>query len=251
MRTHLKFLANIVGLLWVVIPIRLSNFLIKLILVLSTRHGSPKRALIALLDTRDTVDLLINERSMAYGDGEHPKHRLTKYHEFFIDHIVNGENVLDLGCGYGAVARSIAAAHSKSKVLGVDYCDKSIEQANNGINSDNLSFILSDINDGVPDGRWQVVVLSNVLEHLHNRSEFLKSLSKKLKNPRFLIRVPLYERDWQIALRNELGVDFRSDPDHKIEHKVREFQQEIHASGLSVVELNTIWGEIWAVCHDA
>ena len=30
---------------------------------------------------------------MKYGDGIHPKHSLTKYHQFFIDRIKNGKNI--------------------------------------------------------------------------------------------------------------------------------------------------------------
>ncbi len=250
MRKIIKALANIFGLFWMIIPLSLSNFLIKFILVVSTRWVLPKTALVALLRTRDAVDLLINERAMVYGNGEHPKHRLTQYHEFFVQNIENGQKVLDIGCGYGAVARSIAAAHPNSKVLGLDYCEDSIRQADSTKNPKNLSFILSDVHDGLPTGDWDVVVLSNVLEHIVDRIALLNSLTRSLPNCKFLIRVPLFERDWQMALRKELNVDFRSDPDHKIEHSLSEFENEINCSGLSVCEFKTLWGEIWSVCHE-
>ena len=65
---------------------------------------------------------------------------------------------------------------------------------------------------------------------------------------KFLIRVPLFERDWQIALRKELDIYYFSDLDHKIEHTVNEFKKEMRQSDFLVKELITIWGEIWAVC---
>ena len=40
---------------------------------------------------------MINERALRCGDGIHPKHSLTKYHNFFTDNILNGENILDVG----------------------------------------------------------------------------------------------------------------------------------------------------------
>jgi hypothetical protein len=94
-----------------------------------------------------------------------------------------------------------------------------------------------------------VVVLSNVLEHISKRVDFLRALQASTGASRYLIRVPLFERDWQMALRRELGVDFRSDDDHKIEHTLAEFQAEISKAGLRPVELQTMWGEIWADCR--
>ena len=62
-----------------------------------------------------------------------------------------------------------------------------------------------------------------------------------------LMRVPLFERDWQMPLRKELGVNYFSDNDHKIEHTLNEFKNEIMDAGLFINNINTLWGEIWAV----
>ena len=66
---------------------------------------------------------------MKHGDGIHPKHQLTNYHQFFIDRIINGENVLDVGCGNGSVTISIAKKLSKSFISGIDINKKNIEFA--------------------------------------------------------------------------------------------------------------------------
>jgi hypothetical protein len=63
-----------------------------------------------------------------------------------------------------------------------------------------------------------------------------------------LIRVPSYERDWQVPLRKELGINYFSDDDHKIEHTVIEFENEMMFSDLEIIKLSTQWGEIWAIC---
>ena len=57
---------------------------------------------------------------MAFGNGIHPKHRLTDYHDFFVENIEDKETVIDVGCGYGAVARTIAKNCPKSQILGID-----------------------------------------------------------------------------------------------------------------------------------
>ena len=40
----------------------------------------------------------------SHGQGEHPKHKLTRYHDFFIEHIADGAHVLDVGCGCATAA---------------------------------------------------------------------------------------------------------------------------------------------------
>ena len=109
--------------------------------------------------------------------------------------------------------------------------------------------LFGDATREVPIGEWNVVVLSNVLEHIEDRVTFLKSLVLTTKAKRYLIRVPMFERDWQMALRRELGIDFRSDSDHRIEHTIKEFRSEIFEAGLLFQEMQTVWGEIWADCR--
>lgn len=243
------FVADVISLLWRLLPPSLRTLIITGILVLESRNGNVEKGLARLFHVRDKVDWIINERSMVYGLGEHPKHRLTGYHDFFIGCIHDGDAVLDIGCGYGAVARSIAFAYSSSNVVGIDRDAERLELARASENPPNLSFIDTDATISVPSGPWRVVVLSNVLEHIVDRVNFLKKIQKSTEASRFLIRVPLFERDWQMALRRELGVDFRSDEDHKIEHSLEEFLAEITAAGLIASRLQTIWGEIWADCR--
>jgi hypothetical protein len=94
-----------------------------------------------------------------------------------------------------------------------------------------------------------VVVLSNVLEHISDRPGFLAALIATTSAKRFLIRVPLFERDWKMPLRRALGVNYYSDPDHKIEPTQAEFREETARAGLAIDELITPWGEIWATLH--
>ena len=40
-----------------------------------------------------------------------------------------------------------------------------------------------------------------------------------------------------------------SDSTHKIEHRLEEFDDEVAAAGLDLIERQTLWGEIWAECR--
>jgi SAM-dependent methyltransferase len=217
--------------------------------VLESRIGAPGDALRRLYDIEDSLERVINERAMALGAGEHPKHRLTDYHGFFAAQVRDGDRVLDIGCGYGAVARSIARHVPGAAVTGIDLEPANVAQARAADNPPNLDFVVGDATEAFPDGAWDVVVLSNVLEHIDDRSGFLSAIRERLKPGLILIRVPLFERSWHLPMRREVGANVFSDPDHRIEYTRAEFEAEVAAAGLEIAELRTPWGEIWARCR--
>ena len=242
-------IANALAVAWRLLPQSIRHLLLKGLFVLESRGADSRAGLARLFALQDGLEHVVNERAMVYGRGEHPKHRLTRYHDFFIAHISDGEHVLDVGCGYGAVARSIASAHTHATVIGVDYDKGRLAQARASDNPQNLSFVETDATKSVPPGPWDVVVLSNVLEHIVDRPGFLAALIATTRAKRFLIRVPLFERDWKLPMRREVGANYYSDPDHKIEPTQAEFRQETATAGLAIDEMLTPWGEIWASLH--
>ncbi|MBC6440762.1 MAG: class I SAM-dependent methyltransferase [Rhodospirillales bacterium] len=233
------------------VPRGLRSRLVFALLVLESRIGSPADALRQLYRTQDDLELLLAERATAYGKGIHPKHRLTRYHDYFIDRIGDSARVLDIGCGYGEVARGIARARPGVTVMGVEIEESLIRQAEAGDNPANLSFVCADATRSLPDGPWTTVVLSNILEHLEDRVGFLRDLLAAQQPADVLIRVPAFERHWHIPMRRELGMGYFSDRTHVIEHTIEAFRSEVEASGLMIVELRTVWGEIWAACKPA
>jgi len=66
---------------------------------------------------------------------------------------------------------------------------------------------------------------------------------------RLLFRVPVYERDWTVPLRDEVGLLGYWDRDHTTEYVPETFIAELSDSGLEVVELEQRWGEIWALAQ--
>jgi SAM-dependent methyltransferase len=242
-------LADLLAVLWRIIPRRLRHLFLKGLFVLESRGSDTGAGLARLFAVQDDLEHVVNERALVHGKGEHPKHRLMRYHDFFVERISDGQRVLDVGCGYGAVARSIARGRPGATVVGVDYDKGRLGQARAADNPANLAFVETDATRALPDGPWDVVVLSNVLEHISDRVGFLSTLIAKTDARRFLIRVPLFERDWKLPMRREVGANYYSDPDHKIEPMVSEFRAETTAAGLAINELQTIWGEIWASLH--
>lgn len=207
------------------------------------------RALLRLLLRLD--NLLYHYTSVVavrFGGGLHPKHRLTAYHDFFARHIQAGERVLDIGCGNGVVDWDVAA-RTGAFVTGVDRDVGAIAHAQAHYRHERLRFRVGDALAVAEGETYDVVVLSNVLEHLDQRVEFLRRVREKIDPRRLLVRVPLFERDWRVPLKAELGVDHRLDPTHYTEYREDEFRDEIARGGFEVVEAHIRWGEIWAVCR--
>ena len=229
-------------------PSKLSFIIWKTITLTNTYSTNPEKDLKKLFNLKDDLEKIINNRALAFGKGEHPKHYLTDYHAFFVKNINDGETVLDVGCGYGALARSIAQNKPNSKVVGLDYDKGRLKQAIESQNPKNLEFILGDATKLSVNNTFDVIVLSNVLEHIEHRVDFMLALQKNTKAKKYLIRVPSYERDWQVPLRDKLGINYFNDDDHKIEHKLDEFRNEVIQFKLLPKVLITNWGEIWAIC---
>lgn len=249
MKTIILRIAWLVGLFWGVVPFALRRKLFWGLAVLETRIGPPAASLNRLLLVADDVELAINERATAYGDGVHPKHRLTRYHDFFVSHTPAGSRVLDIGCGYGAVAATVAERVPGCFVVGIDIDEQNVAQARAKFQRENIEFRAGDARIDIGGETFDVIVLSNILEHLEDRVGFLRAVTAKLCPKLVLIRVPLFERDWKMPLRREIGANYFSDSTHFIEHTMQEFEAEMSAAELFLVSHQEKWGEIWAVCH--
>lgn len=184
-------------------------------------------------------------QAIRYGGGLHTKHRHLRYHDFFVQRVRPGERVLDIGCGNGAVAYDIAE-QAGAEVTGIDLHLPYIEQARRQFRHPRVRYLLGDALTDLPDERFDVIVMSNVLEHLEKRVEFLRQVQARYRPGRWLLRVPVFERDWRVPLKQELGLDYRLDPTHFIEYTLESFADEMSAAGLVIMFQEARWGEIWA-----
>ncbi len=209
-----------------------------------SRRMPADEALRLLLEMDRRLYHLTGRTAVRYGNGTHPKHRHLNYHQFFIDRIEADQRVLDVGCGIGAVAADIAQ-QSGAHVTGIDYSKSSIATARQDYAHPRVTYVLGDALRDIPDEKFDVVMLSNVMEHLYDRPTVLKELVDRHRPHRVLIRVPCFDRDWRVPLRDELGVDSRLDEDHKIEYTAEVFRCEAKEAGLVVESLDVQWGEIW------
>jgi len=179
-------------------------------------------------------------------DRLHPKHRIMNYHKFFVDNVNENDVVLDVGCGNGALSYDVVK--KAKKVVGIDLNEKNISFAKRRYSRENIEYICGDVLNDLPDEKFDVVIMSNVLEHIERRVEILKNLKEKA--PTLLLRVPMINRDWIILYMKELGVDSRSDKGHYVEYTLESFEEELRKAGLNIQDYSIQFGERWAVIGD-
>ncbi|MDP1833397.1 MAG: class I SAM-dependent methyltransferase [Candidatus Moranbacteria bacterium] len=175
-------------------------------------------------------------------NGLHPKHKILNYHKFFLDNVSENDTVLDIGCGNGAVAYDLS--QKSKRVIAIDIVKNNIEIAREKFSHENLEYIRGDATNFNFQEKFDVIILSNVLEHIKNRIEFLS----KIKNlaPKILIRVPLLTRDWLSVYKKENGFEYRLDSTHYIEYTEENFKDELEKSGLEIENYYIKFGELYA-----
>jgi glycosyltransferase involved in cell wall biosynthesis/SAM-dependent methyltransferase len=212
-----------------------------------SRRLAPRARAEFLLGVDEPLYRLQGLAAVAAEGGLHPKHRLTRYHDFFTARVRHGERVLDLGCGGGALACAIAST-CHAHVVGMDLVESHLDAARaraRGAGLSRLQFVAGDLTRDRVESTFDVIVLSNVLEHLRDRSVVLDRLNRWYRPRCFLIRVPAFERDWRVPYKRDLGLDWRLDNTHETEYLSEQVTVECAEGGLHVDEMKSNWGEFW------
>lgn len=181
-------------------------------------------------------------------DALHPKHRLMKYHQWFVNRVKPEWRVLDIGCGIGALARDLKM--KCKSVTGIDLRHTSIAEARRRYSAEGLLFYEADALTYEVKESYEAFVLSNVLEHIEDRVGFLKYLYANYPwepKPILLLRVPMLTRDWITLYKKERGVEWRLDSSHAIEYTEEQLRTELAISGLQIVEWEVRFGESYII----
>ncbi len=153
------------------------------------------------------------------------------------------DNVLDIGCGNGSLVKDVAG-RAKS-VLGVEIDGGLVEKAQRKNSGPNIEYRQADATKDLSNEHFDVIIMSNVLEHIDDRINFLKTI-RPLAN-KFLFRVPMIDREWVTLYKKELGLDYRLDTTHFVEYTFAQFKDEFEQAGFIIESYSIQFGEIWAV----
>jgi SAM-dependent methyltransferase len=226
-------------------PYRVWRPLFRLWLGTIRAQSDRRKAMRQLLQVYDDAYVGVDFGAIDYDEGVHAKHRLTRYHDFFVERIRPDERVLDVGCGKGELAHDIAE-RSGATVIAIDASPWMLEFARERFSHPRVTYVQADAVGYEPEEPVDTAVLSNVLEHIGPRVELLRALREGAGARRLLLRVPVQDRDWTVPLRRELGLPHFSDPEHKVEYDTGLLRDELAAAGWEMDEPLLNWGEIWA-----
>jgi 2-polyprenyl-3-methyl-5-hydroxy-6-metoxy-1,4-benzoquinol methylase len=95
---------------------------------------------------------------------------------------LNGKKVLEFGCGTGAII--IPLLKDGANVDGYDISSSNIERSRNYINQNGLS---ANIYDHLPDNKYDIILLVNVIEYARGKNDLLKSIISMLKTNGLLL----------------------------------------------------------------
>ncbi|MCG3199421.1 MAG: class I SAM-dependent methyltransferase [Candidatus Omnitrophica bacterium] len=126
-------------------------------------------------------------------------------------------DVLDLGCGYG-YGSELLSRKAKS-VTGLDYHHPAIEYNRSHYSAPNLRFVEHDANTPLPfpDSSFDLVVSSEVLEHIDRRHDLLREIARVGRRGGHLI----------LKTPNAASAAPESNPHHHHTYSLEEFQDEI------------------------
>jgi SAM-dependent methyltransferase len=224
--------------------------LFRLWLAVVRSQRDERTAMRELLEVYADAYYAMDRAAIAYDHGVHVKHRLTRYHDFFVENVGAGERVLDVGCGKGELAWDLAE-RGGATVVAIDRARWALDFARAHFAHPRVTYVESDALAYEAEGPFDAAVLSNVLEHVGPRVDLLLALRERIGVGRLLIRVPAIDRDWVVPLRHELGLTYFSDPEHEVEYTPELLRDELAKAGWEMGEPRLSWGEIWVVATPA
>jgi SAM-dependent methyltransferase len=180
------------------------------------------------------ADSKINQICSTYYDGKHPKHYLWLGHnQFLYDRVHEHERVLDIGCGGSHYQQWLA--QKAAEVVGVDILPDRIQMSVRNNTSPNVRYELIDVTERLPQGDFDVVICSHVLEHLDDPVSLLRKLASRV--PRLLVKVPLVDSHWMKLVKKDIGMPWLDDGSHRREYTEEMLLDQLKESGWQITEI--------------
>lgn len=162
--------------------------------------------------------------------------------DFLLNKILQEMSILDIGCGTGHVIRKLMP--KTKNIIGVDYDSSSIEKAQKTFIGTDIKLFCDDIfsyfND-YPNKKFDVIIMSHLLEHIDYPKEFLQQIANKAKY--FYVEVPDFETTHLNLYRKAIDTDLvYTDADHIFEFDRKELEELINNSKLKILDKNYSFG---------
>lgn len=206
---------------------------------------SAKKKLKFFLDLEWIFDrLAFEEAQKVYTALEQPSKIFSV--NFIKKKVTGNTSVCDIGCEYGDLSYSIACI--AKDVTSID-CDKNaIDIAKKIYNRSNLNFVWSDAFSYLNsmDKKFNVLILSHVLEHIEDPESFLNKAKNHFEF--IYIEVPDFDKNYLNHYRLHMGNDLiYSDNDHVNEFDRMEIKSLLSKCSLRILDEEYRFGvqKIW------
>jgi methionine biosynthesis protein MetW len=161
-------------------------------------------------------------------------------HSMIIQLVPPGSRVLDVGCATGYLAPGL---HDKGcHVTGIDYDAEALEKAKERCDETYRVDLESQEPWSLPQGSFDVLILSNVLEHLRSPSQTIERLKGFLRQEGTLIAIVPNIAKWNMRIELLLGrFNYQShgvlDNTHLRFYTLKTGRELVESCGFSVVDV--------------
>ena len=151
--------------------------------------------------------------------------------------------ILDIGSGAGTLALYIASKGHDA--LGIEISQKAVESARESakiLGLNNISFEVMNFPNQIPDGKFDMIIFTEVIEHLKNDNKALNKISSLLnENGTLILSTPSVN-----APLHRLGLtkSFDKKVGHLRRYSIDELKRKCEENELEVVEAKKIEGTI-------
>ncbi len=153
------------------------------------------------------------------------------------------DKVLDIGCGAGTLC--LYLANKGYEVLGIDISNQAVESAKESakiMGFDGAKFKKCDFPAEIPNGKFDFIIFTEVIEHIKNDRKALSQINNLLnKNGILLLSTPSAR-----APLNRIGYskEFDKRVGHLRRYDIEELQKMINDEGFSIKETRRVEGAI-------
>ena len=161
------------------------------------------------------------------------------------------KHILDAGCGPGIFTFELARRLPGSRVVGIDVDSRLVEKNQRiveKIKLRNCFFEMEDINTLSIEGRYDLIVCVDNLEHIEDDRKALKNFYRALQyGGDLLLHVPAYWRRW---LFFRWPVNFDVDSHFRPGYTQEEIQEKIELAGFKIQKICYTYGWIETVTNN-
>jgi ubiquinone/menaquinone biosynthesis C-methylase UbiE len=136
----------------------------------------------------------------------------------------NPKSIIDIGCGFGLFVRLLKYRYPTSNIVGLDLRDYTHLTYARKISKNKCTFIQGDVEQlPIKSNKFDVIIITDVLEHVSNTTRSLKELRRILtKNGLLLILVPTES----ILLKLGRSISYHKlDSDYHWTHDIKNIKQ--------------------------